>query len=170
MRLFVGLPLPAGVAHAVASVRDEMHASMGGKPSTTANLHLTLAFLGEGNVQMVQQLRQLLAALPTAAFEITLDVLGDFKRGQIVWLGSQQPHAALLQLAEALRMALDAAGIVYDPQPFAPHVTLLRKGQPIRAALLQAIHWPVSELALYVSESSPDGVQYRPLYQRSLTA
>lgn len=170
MRLFIGLPLPADVAHVVAGVRDEMHASMGGKPSTTANLHLTLAFLGDGNEQTLQQLRQLLAALPTAAFDITLDMLGDFKRGQIVWLGSQQAPAALLQLADALRTALDAAGIAYDPQPFAPHVTLLRKGQPIRAALLQAINWRVSELALYVSESSPDGVQYRPLYLRSLAA
>ncbi|KAF0815425.1 RNA 2',3'-cyclic phosphodiesterase [Andreprevotia sp. IGB-42] len=170
MRLFIGLAPPADARAAIARERDRLHAQTGGRPSSDANLHLTLAFIGASTPQALQRIRKMLETMPAVPFALTLDCAGDFRRGGIVWLGSSTPAAALLALADAVRAGLAAADVPFDPQPFAPHVTLLRKGQPVREQLAAPISWLVDTLVLYVSESTEAGVQYRPLYQRLLAA
>ncbi|MBM3114624.1 RNA 2',3'-cyclic phosphodiesterase [Jeongeupia naejangsanensis] len=168
MRLFIGLTPPSAVRNAIADERDRLHVSLGGKPTTTANLHLTLVFIGEATVQTMQRLCHLLSRIDMPRFDIGLDRAGDFKRGAIVWLGCSAVPGELATLAETLRQALTDAGIPFDALAFAPHVTLLRKGQPVAETLASTIHWPVDSLVLYASESTPDGVRYRPLFHRPL--
>ncbi|BCL75481.1 RNA 2',3'-cyclic phosphodiesterase [Jeongeupia sp. HS-3] len=158
----------APVRKAIATERDRLHAVLGGKPTSTANLHLTLAFIGQASVQTVQSLRQLIAGIDAPRFAIDLDIASDFKHGGIVWLGCSTPSPSLLVLADTLREALADGGVDFDPQPFAAHVTLLRKGTPVAETLGAAIHWPVDAVVLYVSESTSQGVRYRPLYRHAL--
>ncbi|WP_432720830.1 RNA 2',3'-cyclic phosphodiesterase [Jeongeupia wiesaeckerbachi] len=168
MRLFIGLEPPAAARKAIAHARDQLHARHGGKPTSTANLHLTLAFIGHGDVQTIQQLRHLLADLDHPGFEFTLDRIGDFKQGAIVWLGCGTPSASLDLLAHNLRLRLGDARVGFDPQPFTPHVTLLRKAQPIIEALPTPIHWQADAIVLYESVSTAAGVCYRPLFRHPL--
>ncbi|WP_051709977.1 RNA 2',3'-cyclic phosphodiesterase [Andreprevotia chitinilytica] len=169
MRLFIGLEPPSEVRKALAVQTQWLHALLGGKRMFDSNLHLTLAFLGETSPQAVQRLRKLLAAAPNTPFTLKIDLAGDFNRGGVVWLGCGDMPPALAALSDAIRQGLADNGITFDSKPLAPHITVLRKSQSIRASLTQPIDWPVDKVVLYVSESTPAGVVYRPLFQEALT-
>ncbi|AOX99614.1 RNA 2',3'-cyclic phosphodiesterase [Jeongeupia sp. USM3] len=168
MRLFIGLEPPQPVRKAITAERKRLHALLGGRPTADYNLHLTLAFVGATDVHTAQRLQALIATIDRPRFAVDLDIAGNFRDGAIVWLGSSTPPAGLEALAGELRSAMDAAGITFDPLPFAPHVTLMRKGAPVTETLAAPIRWPVEHLVLYVSESTPHGVRYRPLYRHAL--
>ncbi|GHD63626.1 RNA 2',3'-cyclic phosphodiesterase [Jeongeupia chitinilytica] len=168
MRLFIGLAPPPAVREAIARERDRLYGRLGGKPTSTANLHMTLAFLGDATAQTLQRLRHLLTDIDMPRFSITLDRTGDFKHGAIVWLGCTATPPGLDALAEMLRARLTVSDIAFDRQAFTPHVTLLRKGQPVAEHLAMPVCWPVDALVLYASESTPRGVRYRPLFRQTL--
>ena len=57
-------------------------------------------------------------------FTLTLDDAGQWLRSRVVWLGTRQPPR-MLQLANMLRAQAARSGY-QSPQPFHPHITLLR--------------------------------------------
>ena len=70
-----------------------------GKPVAAANLHLTLAFLGEVSTETAGQLQQLAARIRQPGFTLDLDDAGHWPRPGVVWLGCQRAPRGLLQLA-----------------------------------------------------------------------
>ncbi|QKO14989.1 2'-5'-RNA ligase [Dickeya solani] len=68
-----------------------------------ANLHLTLAFLGEVSDAKIQVLQTLAGRIRQPAFTLNLNDAGHWPRPGVVWLGCRQAPRGLLQLAEMLR-------------------------------------------------------------------
>jgi 2'-5' RNA ligase len=63
-----------------------------------------------------------------------------------------------------LRQALKERGFRVDSRQFQPHVTLARKvGTAPAPAAVAPVAWPVDELALVESETTPNGSRYTPL-------
>lgn len=167
LRLFFALACPADLAGSICDWRDSL--GLTGRPVPSANLHLTLAFLGAQPASRLPALLQMGERLEAKAFELHLDRLGMLGE-DFACLFAQQPPTALLQLASELRAALGQLGIACDPRPFRPHLTLLRQAARIAEQAAPAFAWDVRRFGLYLSRSSADGVRYQALASWTLSA
>jgi RNA 2',3'-cyclic 3'-phosphodiesterase len=96
-----------------------------------ANIHLTLAFLGELDDEQLAAASDAAeaAAQSASAFSYRLSRLGIFgpeRQPRVIWMGIDEDSGALLHLHAALCLALEQRGFAVDERPFAPHLTLAR--------------------------------------------
>lgn len=159
MRIFVALQPDPAFRAALAATQERLRAAgVEGRYLDPANLHLTLAFIGEWPADVTELLP------PVAApFSLTLSHIGVFRRAKVLWAGVE-PSQGLGGLAAQTRRNLEAAGIPFDPQPFNPHITLIRK-PALPADALPEIGVPpasmtVREVCLYRSDGGEKGMQY----------
>lgn len=146
MRLFFALPLPDEASDALELAGRSFLAAGGASGafgrarwSPRANLHLTLAFLGEYDEAGLAAASAAGdeafgpgSAVSTGGLSLRLEGWGAFPRlgaAAVLWAGlGRSPE--LLTLASRLRAALDRAGLRHDRSPFKPHLTLARFSKP----------------------------------------
>ena len=123
MRLFVAIGLDEPFKKAVLDYQSALKRSaVYGNFSSPANLHLTLAFIGE-----VRDATAALRAVRSVSFEpfpLTLSGCGQF--GNLHWLGAKSDKKAE-DLAISLRAALTKEGVPFDKKPFKAHITVARE-------------------------------------------
>jgi len=164
-RLFFGIALPASSCQSVITWRAATFAEETGRPVAAANLHLTLAFLGDVGAEKQRALQQMAGRIRQAPFTLTLDDAGHWPRSGVVWLGPKQAPRGLLQLAGLLRSQAARSGCYQSPLPFHPHVTLFRNAlQPV-ALPPRNFSWQcrVERFALFESLFSQGRTRYREL-------
>jgi 2'-5' RNA ligase len=155
----------------------------------TANLHLTLRFLGELSDEQLGLVEAALveAAAVTAPFALTLHGLGAFpglERPRILWVGIAEGALPAREVQARVEAALERRGIPRERQAWHPHLTIGRvfderawrreAGLPLRQALAAAARrsfgsLAVSRIALMRSDLSPQGARYRELASAELT-
>ena len=164
MRCFVALWPAAATRAALASVTTGLVASHpAARPMRPANLHLTLAFIGELDAPMATAVAAALDKIAVQPFVWQIDRLGHFAHPRVVWAGG--PPAPLLEaLAQTVREQLDQLRVDYDLKRFAAHVSLLRNAPRLLApSELEPIAWPASRPQLIVSSRDDAGaLVYRP--------
>lgn len=99
-RLFFALELPDSLQQQLVRWRAENFAEDDGKPVAAANLHLTLAFLGEVSSETSQKLQQLAARIVQPGFTLNLDDAGHWPRPGVVWLGCQRAPPRIIAVSE----------------------------------------------------------------------
>ena len=160
MRLFVGIRPSDEFRTALSVVQSRLQAAgIAARYPDPANLHLTLAFIGEWPENVS-------AILPKVAqpFELTLSHPGVFREAKVIWAGVK-PSAELDRLAQRVRGSLSAADIPFDPKPFVPHITLGRKPvipagfRPEETAVPEAV-MTVKDVFLYRSDRGENGMVY----------
>lgn len=130
----------------------EFGAECGGRGVRPANLHLTLAFLGDVAVSRVPSFMDALDAVHGERFVLELDSCGYWRHNRIVWAGAAQCPPALSRLVEALADALHPHGFRREAREYRAHVTLLRDARRgPRAGLPQPVEWRASDFALVQS-------------------
>ena len=140
----------------------------GGRAPDAANLHLTLAFIGEVPTSRVASLREIGQSVAAALspFTLTLDRIGAFHKQDIAWVGSAQDNPPIQALADHLSARLTAAGFELERRPFHPHVTLARRARTRSldstrgGALAASIVWNVSRLTLAASTHAEGALRY----------
>ncbi|MGC4893771.1 RNA 2',3'-cyclic phosphodiesterase [Micromonospora sp. DT31] len=171
MRLFAAVYPPVAAVDdltgRIAGLRVAAASDAGVRLADPADLHLTLAFLGEvpdGRLADAQD------ALGRAAQEfrngraepprLRLGGGGSFGQGRsaVLWVDVRGDADALDMLARLVRGGLRAAGLPYDEKPFRAHLTIARPGDRVAPADVradrEALHgyagpeWPVGELVL----------------------
>lgn len=150
LRLFFALPCPTKIAAQIDAWRQDQH--FAGKPVPAANLHVTLAFLGqvpESRVQLLQRVPPKLA-LADLAFDLNLDHLDCWPEG-LLHLAPSQPPQTLLKLAWALQQQLKLDGFTLDSRPYRPHLTLARNSRPAETRTVPSFAWRVDQLHIYHS-------------------
>jgi 2'-5' RNA ligase len=170
-RLFFALWPDDEVRAALASLTGLLAGECGGRAMAAANLHATLAFLGNVPHERIDSFVALADALVAAPFELSLDTVGYWRHNRIVWAGTRLVPPALHDLAADMKRRIDALAWRVDDRPYAAHVTLLRdarRGPAERVAALPL--WRVRDFALVRSAQGPDGVQYTPLKRWTLRA
>ena len=161
MRLFFAAWPPEPAAAALHEWALQVQADTGGRVTAPENIHLTLAFLGEAEPARAKAAA---ATVRAARHALPIDEARYVKRNEMVWAGPRAMPPELRQLVAALQGSLAAAGFVLEDRPFAAHVTLIRKARAPRALPpLPAIAWPVGELLLVRSRTSPRGATYEPV-------
>ena len=169
-RLFFAIEMPAPLQRQIVRWRADHFAPKAGRPIVGANLHLTLAFLGDVSDEKRQALATQAGCIRQPGFILTLDDAGQWLRSRVVWLGTRQPPRGLLQLANMLRSQAARSGCYQSPQPFHPHITLLRDASHAVALPPPGFHWSfaVNEFALYESVFERGRTRYTPLQRWTL--
>ena len=163
-RLFVGLETPSALSAELTRLQEAVPA--GCRLSLPVNWHLTLAFIGEADLALVQAV---LAAGTYKTPQVVLTKPGWFGSGErrIYWLGAEHTPS-LCALHQTLQADLQAAGFEPDDKPFVPHVTLAR-GRGTQAEEEHFQRQPVApglefhprEFCLYSSNPQPNGSAYQ---------
>jgi 2'-5' RNA ligase len=159
MRLFFALPCPPAVAARVTAWRKEQ--GVDGRLIPAANLHMTLAFLGEVPVERLETLTALGDELQLEPCTVVLDRVERWHQGLISVIASETP-VPLASFIKELNQGLMGLGFSIDRSPFVPHMTAARKSRQ-RPLDFPSLEWPVERFALLVSENIEGGVQYRAL-------
>jgi 2'-5' RNA ligase len=173
MRLFIAVNLSSQLQQLIEEfVCANAAESRGVKWIDSRQAHFTLFFLGEQPPGIVTKLSPLLAraAARQAGFTLTLGgggVFPSWKAPRVLWLGVQEGKSELVDLAQAVGIACQQAGIPGPDRPFIPHLTLGRVKKPgayFRRELLEAgVHGSMSVEAFALMESrlTPRGPVYR---------
>jgi 2'-5' RNA ligase len=133
-RLFVAVPLPddalAACGHLIEGVRSGPE-GRGARWVRTANLHLTLRFLGPTPPDLVASVvagvRSAVTGRPS--FRVRLAGAGAFPsltRPRALWLGIDRGAVELAAIAASLDKPLEALGWPPETRPFRAHLTVAR--------------------------------------------
>jgi 2'-5' RNA ligase len=145
----------------------------------TANLHLTLLFLGEVEDRELAAICRATTAVAGKIdrFTLTLEGVGSFpnmRRPRVLWVGVGDGKEAVLALHAALENELLELGCYRrEARPFTPHLTLGRVnsdegGEALVTALADQSAWlggetTIGEVLIMSSELKRDGPVYTVL-------
>ncbi len=151
-RLFFALWPDAPSRPRLAAKAAELACECGGRAVPEANIHLTLAFLGEVDAARVPLAWEAAAKVTLTPFRLELDRLGSFSGACVGWAGPGRMPAELVGLEAGLATALGARGFALDDRPFAAHATLVRRiERAVAPRAIEPIGWQVEEVALVES-------------------
>ena len=158
MRLFFAAwPPPAS-----AAALEQWARGCEGRVIPAANIHLTLAFLGESDpLKAASAARR----VKGRAHDLPLEEARYWRHNRIVWAGPRETPLPLKELVDGLASELRREKFVLEERPFAAHVTLLRNASaPKSVAPLPKVDWPVDEFVLVSSNrSSYEALERFPL-------
>jgi 2'-5' RNA ligase len=178
-RLFIAAELPPNIEAELISIQTQLRRA---NPPVIwvapGRMHLTLRFLGETSAALIPDLaRAMRAGLASHnAMTLRLNGVGAFlnaRRPSVVWAGVGGA-VELLQRAQAgIEANLGGLGIVPEPKPFRPHLTLGRlrrtadreQQQRLGDAIQllpppEPLAWIVERVVLFRSELRSDGPVY----------
>jgi 2'-5' RNA ligase len=168
-RLFYALWPDAETRQQIAGIAERVKIRRG-RRIPPANLHITLAFLGNVDDAALANALAVGGELEGNGFQLTLERCGWYARSRVAWLAPLEAPAALLTLVADLRHALAEARLPVEPRAYAPHLTIARDvpARPLLGEPFQ-VHWPVKDFALIESVTGDGPARYRPLHAWSLT-
>ncbi len=133
-----------------------------GRAMRRENIHLTLAFLGATDPELLPILVERARAVRFAPIRLMLDRVGYWRHNRIIWCGTDNEPQALTALVADLRAGLGGAGIRYDPKPFVTHLTLVREatGLPRTPAWVPLV-WEARDFVLVSSVRVEGRISYQ---------
>jgi len=93
------------------------------------NIHITLRFLGDVSLSMVDPIYEEMKKVSFAPFDVEIRGLGAFPSLQyvrVVWAGIQKGADELKSIFNQLEPRLRSLGFRPDPKGFSPHLTIAR--------------------------------------------
>ena len=162
-RLFFALspPPPERRRLSAAAQRVTIAQRAPGRLTPAAQLHLSLAFLGEfEDDEAITRAHAAGDRVRADVFSIRIDQAGSF--GPTWFLASAEPAPELLALQSQLASELAQAGFALEERAFHPHLTFQRKAEhalpPTRVA---PVRWLVENFTLF--DSIPNERRYLQL-------
>ena len=168
-RLFLGFAPTAAERASLLKLQQackqaDEPSALGLKKVTEANLHLTLAFLGQVTAEQLEDLLAAIPGLPLKRFRVRLEHLCFWPGPKILCLAGIAEEPALMALAGAAQQLAAALGLHSSEYDYRPHITLMRRaGNLPKLEDVPTLDLPPSELQLYEALSTPTGVEYRIL-------
>lgn len=141
------------------------------------NIHITLAFLGDTEEELIKDISLMLSKVcaNTGYFELTIKGTGVFRNindPRIIWTNIDHSEK-ILDLADKILIRLDEMNIKLEDKPFKPHITIgrikhLKNKETFKKLTeqyqnteLQRLH--ITEVVLYESILLPQGANYIPI-------
>jgi len=149
----------------------------------TANLHITLKFLGEVSDNTVAQIGETLSSNVSHHESFALHFKGvgifpDKRRPRVIWIDILESEE-LVRLQKAVAHSLSTKGFQEEDRPFSPHLTIGRiRSSRGKESLLRALETlkdkdfgniGVNKISLMKSDLRPGGAQYAAIAEFNLT-
>ena len=99
------------------------------KPVERSNMHITLRFLGEIPVSLVDEIYGLMRELVFSVFEARVVGVGAFPssvRPRVIWAGVREGGERIEEIYRFLEKGLRRLGFRPEREEFVPHITLAR--------------------------------------------
>jgi len=184
IRAFIAIPLNPKIQHSIGHMQDHLKKNNNDvKWVKLENIHITLKFLGNVDMEQINSVKQVLAILTqnTRPFKVELSQLGAFpniNHPRTLWVGLKDSKQQLSRIAAALDKALGKIGFQDDQKPFSPHVTIgrIRSSKNINLLSRSMSNYQISQdqtqtvskIILFKSTLSSQGPIYESLYQSKL--
>lgn len=175
IRSFIALPIPKDAANQLG----DLSARMAYQDKSNAvrwvdqeNYHITLAFLGDQNIDDLETLAESLdETINQASTEAFITRLSPFPESKPKLIAAMiDRNEVLLTLNRQVISATNAAGLRLDKRRFIPHVTLgrYRHTKNVFAGAIPmnlALNMVLDELVLYESVLATNGAEYEAIYR-----
>ncbi len=182
IRVFLAIELPDGAKDILAGLLNQVtRARVNGlKPVRPANVHITLKFLGDVDVDQVELITDAVTKVSKGIrpFAVKMDGVGVYpssKNARVLWVGLDGV-TALREAQERIDGVLNRIGVQRESRRFDPHLTIARLHDRTPAtdrrrateALFSAeftsgLPIPVDNVSLIRSVLLPDGPDYTRL-------
>ncbi|UCH70709.1 MAG: RNA 2',3'-cyclic phosphodiesterase [Candidatus Bathyarchaeota archaeon] len=106
-----------------------MNTGAGLKLVKTQNIHITMRFLGNISLSMVDSIHEEMKELNFTSLDVEIKGVGAFpslRYARVVWAGIRKGADALTNIFNQLEPRLRGLGIRPDPKGFSPHLTIAR--------------------------------------------
>ncbi len=163
IRVFFALWPPGDLQHQLYALSQSVQARTGGRAIAAERLHLTLAFIGNAVPAQVAALEACGDTMSPLAAELQLDQVGFWARTGVVWIGSRQASAELLEFAAELHDRVRRLGFRLEKRLFRPHITLLRRARHRARIGPVSLSWTLTGFTLTASQLDPAGAHYTVL-------
>lgn len=137
--------------------------SAGLKKVNSANLHVTLVFLGQVDNKAEAKIKERANAINIQPFSLHFEQLVFWKKPRVLCLTTQQYGPQLLTLVNTLKTIAHQSGIETEDRPYCPHITLARKASQNISRKIGVIKLQAHSFCLLQSCSTPTGVNYQIL-------
>ena len=174
MRLFIAINFPKEIKAEIAKIRDSLKdVSLRGNFSFDENLHLTLVFLGECDVQQINAIKKVMDDIQFPELTLMLEKVGYFKRdgGNTWWIGLKE-NKLLSDLYADLSERLIQKGFLLENRKYTPHVTIgreVRMREGFVNPQVQQISFKITSIELMKSERINGKLGYTQVYSRQNT-
>jgi RNA 2',3'-cyclic 3'-phosphodiesterase len=183
MRLFIGVELDDHVRTAAAAIAESLKRGLGRAVEArwigSANLHITLWFLGEVEESRVEPvIRALDTPFRETAFDLEITGAGVFPATgapRVIWLGLTSGADALRRLHTELATRLPSLGFEPERRAYSAHLTIARIKEVPRSGsyreIRDVIHnqpahagrCRIEAVTLFRSRLSPKGASYEAI-------
>ncbi|MFK7864533.1 MAG: RNA 2',3'-cyclic phosphodiesterase [Pseudohongiellaceae bacterium] len=171
LRLFVGVKFPLlkqikPLLDDISSLAEDKSLKL--RISPTANLHLTLKYLGTVSEEQGVPIQSVLAQVghQLQSFKVNCSSVGFFKNS--LWVGVEK-NERLKELVDELNQGLAVLDFEVETKEFSPHITLAKFDKSAKEKLLpiaekyQETVWgeiEVNKFHLYKSHTLSEGAKY----------
>jgi len=168
-RLFTAIDLPDAVSGKIRKLCGNINGVRWTKPE---QLHLTLTFIGDTDVEMIPRLSEALERLDFTAFDLSISGTGFFRSG--IFFLKLEEAAALTALKKQIDTVLNEV-LEYEPdaRDFMPHITLAKFKRRLPGAKQEFLtrefksifpeKFSVDKFILYGSRLDSQGAVHTPL-------
>ena len=128
--------------------------------------HVTLAFIGEFEEQLIPPLQKAASEIEVEPFRLRFDRLEFWPRPKVASLVAPTVPPELQALVQQLNGLLLRAGKLVEERTYRPHITVARNARQFTTERLshrELTEW--TEFELMESVSGPGGARYLPLKQ-----
>lgn len=137
-----------------------------GKTVDRRNWHITLAYVGDIDEELIPGLQERAAQITVDPFRLGFDKLEFWPRAKAACLVTPTVPTELQKLVDELKAVMQEFGVVADDRTFRPHITVSRDARAFtteRLSQRSTTEW--SGFELIESISAPGGASYVPLKQ-----
>ncbi len=132
MRFFIALEIPNGNITQFQSIQASLHTLIPqAKLTSQDKLHLTLAFIGEQNIEITEKLTEVIksAVKNIPEFEVTpayIDGFPNIHHPLILWVGVKGDIDKILLIRESIKDGIKDLNLPVDERRFIPHITIAK--------------------------------------------
>lgn len=167
-RLFLALEVPDFEKCAITLWREQALPELSA-PVITDNLHLTLCFLGNTELEIEQELIAKLNHLKGMKIHLSFTEIGYFKKPKVLYLKPEKTPHTLLNLVQNLNEMVGCTETDLNQLEYTPHITVARKiSEYPNIVDSPSIRIQFTDVVLYHSQSTNNGVRYKKLRGWSL--
>lgn len=164
IRVFFALWPDPAIQKQLGQIARRLKPMCEGRAVQTQNIHLTLAFLGNIDINRLPELQLAASRISVQSFNFLIQEIDYWKRNKIIYARAKRFPPELYLLAESLSDTLTAASFKFDQHTFKPHITLLRQAKNVTENnISEPIQWHAKEWCLLQSKLTPKGANYIPL-------